>query len=93
MREDAHTDAKKAAAWKLAQAFLDGVRDEKTFTDREDRAMAVAMAVMRFMCREALDPEVYLSWLGVIAENSFIKPKTPEEAELFAEARRTTEWH
>jgi hypothetical protein len=88
-----HDETKQAAAWKLTTAFLDAVSAETAFEDRSDRGMAVAMAVMRFMCREAIDPDVYLSWLARIAEMTVVEAKTPEEAELFAEARRTTAWH
>jgi hypothetical protein len=86
-------EAKQAAAWKLTTAFLDAVSADKAFDDRSDRGMAVALAVMRFMCREAIDPDVYLSWLAAAARHSIIEAATPEEAELFAEARRTTAWH
>jgi hypothetical protein len=93
MRKDAPTDVKKAAAWKLTTAFLDGVKAEPLFEDRSDRGMAVALAVMRFMCREAIDPDVYLSWLARVAELTVVEASSKEEAELFTEARRAEIWH
>jgi hypothetical protein len=87
------SEAKKTAAWKLTSAFLDGVTDEPMFEDRSDRGMVVAMAVMRFVSREAIEPQVYLNWLAQVADLTLVEPKSPEEAELFIEARRTDIWH
>jgi hypothetical protein len=88
MREDARTELKKAAAWRLSEAFLDGVKAETLFEDRADRGMAVAVAVMRFICREGLEPRSYLKWLTRTGLASIIEAATVEEAELIAEARR-----
>jgi hypothetical protein len=89
MRDAAQGERKKAAAWRLTQAFLDGVKAEPLFEDRSDRGMAVAVAVMRFLTREAIEPEVYLRWLAHVAEMTIIAAETQEEAELIAEARRS----
>lgn len=84
---------KKAAAFKLTGDFLDGVKAEALFEDREDRGMAVAVAVMRFITREGIEPESYLKWLAYVAEATIVAAETEEQAELFAEARRATAWH
>jgi hypothetical protein len=88
MFEDARTEAKKAAAWRLSEAFLTGLRDETLFEDRADRGMAVAIAVMRFIVREGLEPRSYFKWLTRAGLASIIEAATAEEAELIAEARR-----
>jgi hypothetical protein len=93
MRDSPEGELKKAAAWKLTTAFLDGVSAETMFADRADRGMAVAMAVMRFIVREAIEPGVYLNWLAKVADLSIVAAETQEQADLFAEARRTEIWH
>ena len=45
-------DDKKDAAWKLCDAFLDGVFSDLRFEGRYDRGMAVMMLVARFICQE-----------------------------------------
>jgi hypothetical protein len=87
MREQA--DDKKDAAWRLADAFLNGLTDEATFEDRYDRGMAVMVLVARFVCQEEISPASYLKWLSSKVVDSVVAV-TPEEATAIDERRTKT---
>lgn len=86
---------KKDAAYRLADAFLDGVYAEKSFDGRLDRGMAVAWVVMSFIVREKISPASYLKWLKRIVRDSVVILDTPEAAAIHNEdlERRRKTWH
>ena len=85
MREQA--EDKKEAAWRLADAFLDGLCDEVVFDGRFDRGMAVMVLVARFVCQEQITPKSYLDWLAKKVRESIVAV-TPEEAAAINERRK-----
>ena len=87
MREQA--EDKKDAAWKLADAFLNGLTNENLFEDRHDRGMAVMVLVARFICQEEISPTSYLKWLTQKVSESVVSV-SPEEAASIAERRTKT---
>lgn len=73
-------DDKKDAAWKLADAFLDGVMREPLFKSRYDRCMAVFIVVVRFLCQEGVEAAAFTRWLADKIEESVFEAGSPEEA-------------
>ena len=94
MREQA--DDKKDAAWKLADAFLEGVYAEPLFVSRYDRCMAVFIVVVRFLCAEGVQVQAFTKWLTNKIEESVFESGSPEEAaalKMVEEERRKRTCH